>query len=191
MNLKRNALIILILGVLMSVLGFIAPIVYWNNYTLHNGAMGIIGGADAPTYTFMLLSLFDGLPFVLVLLGISLVVSALFCLIFFETVKNNCNIKTTALSLGLSAVGAMGLMCAFLWFTIVSFGEMSRHPIAYPASIILGLVCFFLFIVLIALYIKLRKNTWSIKGFFIDILTSIVYLLTFFFVFSYLYEILS
>ena len=52
MKLKRNALIILILGVLMSVLGFIAPIVYWNNYTLHNGAMGIIGGADAPTYTF-------------------------------------------------------------------------------------------------------------------------------------------
>ena len=48
-----------------------------------------------------------------------------------EYVKNNCNIKTTALSLGLSAVGAAGLVCAFLWFSIVSFGEMSKHPTEY------------------------------------------------------------
>ena len=82
MKLKRNALIILILGVLMSCLGFIAPIVYWNNYISQNGSIGIIGGADAPTYTFMLSALFDGLLLVLILLGISLVFSAGFCFVF-------------------------------------------------------------------------------------------------------------
>ncbi len=189
MNLKRNALMILILGVLMSVLAFIAPIVYWNNYTLHNGAIGIIGGTDAPTYTFMLSALFDGLPFVLILLGISLVVSSVFCLLFSNTVKKHCNINTSIITLGLSSVGALGLVCAFLWFSIVSFGEMSKHPIEYPVSILLGIVCFFTFIVLIAIYLKLRKINWSIKGFIIDVLTSVIYLPTFFFVFAYLYEI--
>ena len=188
MKLKRNALIILILGVLMSCLGFIAPIVYWNNYTSQNGSIGIIGGADAPTYTFMLSALFDGLPFVLILLGISLVVSAGFCLIFSNAVKKHCNINTSVISLGLSGVGALGLVCAFLWFSIVSFGEMSKHPIEYPVSVLLGIISFLGFIVLIALYLKIRKTNWSIKGFIIDVLTSIIYLPTFFFVLSYMYN---
>lgn len=191
MKLKRNALIILILGILMSVLGFITPIVYWKNYTSQNGSIGIIGGAGAPTYTFMLSTLFDELPFVLILLGISFVVSAGFCLIFSNTVKKHCNINTSVISLGLSGVGALGLYCAFLWFTIVSFHEMSKHPIEYPVSILLGIVCLFAFVVLIAVYLKLRKINWSIKGFCIDILTSIIYLPTFFFVFSYFYRLLN
>ena len=191
MKLKRNALIILILGVLISLLGFIAPIVYWNNYTSNNGAIGIIGGADAPTYTFMLLALFDGLPFVLAFLGISLIISSGFCLLFSNTVKKHCNINTSVISLGLSGIGALGLVCVFLWFSIVSFGEMSKHPIEYPISILLGIACFFVFMILIVLYLKFRKTAWSLKGFCIDILTSVIYLPTFFFAFSYLYEILS
>ena len=81
MNLKRNALIILLLGVLILFLGFIAPIVFWNNYTSNNGAIGIIGGVDTPTYMFMLSALFEGLPFILVFLGISLIISSGFCLL--------------------------------------------------------------------------------------------------------------
>ena len=175
----------------MSFFGFITPLVYWTNYTSKNGAVGIIGGADAPTYTFMLSALFDGLPFVLILLGISLVVSAGFCLIFSNTVKKHCNIYTSVISLGLSGVGALGLVCAFLWFSIVSFGEMSKNPIEYSVSILLGIVCFFAFVVLIAIYLKSRKINWSIKGFCIDIFTSIIYLPTFFFVFSYFYGLLN
>jgi len=191
MNLKRNALIILILSVLISASGFITPIVYWSHYTLHNGAIGIIGGTDAPTYTFMLSALFGGLPFVLVLLGISFAVSSGFCLLFSNTVKKHCSINTSVISLGLSSVGALGLVCAFLWFSIVSFGEMSKHPIAYPVSILLGIVCFFAFAVLIAVYLKLRKTNWSIKGFIIDVLTSVIFLPTFFFIFAYLYEVVT
>lgn len=191
MKLKRYAIIIMILGVLISVLGFISPIIYWNNYTLENGAICIIGGTDTPTYTFMLSAIFDGLPFVLIIMGISLVVSSGFCLLFSNTVKKHCNINTSAISLGLSGVGALGLVCAFVWFSIVSFGKMSKHPIGYPVSVLLGIFCFLVFVILTVIYIKLRKINWSIKGFIIDVLTSVIFLPTFFFDFAYLYEVIS
>lgn len=184
MRLKQISLLTLFVGVLFSVVGVIAPFIALQNYTSQIGA-------DTPTYHYIVFRLMNGWPFCMIVFGITLIVSALFCLIFSKTVKNNCNIITTALSLGLSAVGAMGLVCAFLWFTIASFHEMSKHPITYPVSISLGLFCFFLFVFLIAVYLKLRKNTWSIKGFCIDILTSVIYLPTFFHAFSYLYEIVS
>ena len=188
---KKISLLTLLTGALFSIIGVIVPFITLQNYTSQNGAVGIIGGADTPTYEFLVFRIMNGWPFVAILFGITLIISALFCLIFSKTVKNYCNIKTTALSLGLSAVGAAGLVCAFLWFTIVSFGEMSKHPIEYPISVSLGILCFFAFIVLIAIYLKLRKINWSIKGLCIDILTSVIYLPTFFFAFSYLYNTLS
>ncbi len=191
MKLKQISLLTLLTGALFSIIGVIVPFITLQNYTSQNGAIGIIGGADTPTYEFVIFHIMNGWPFVAILFGITLIVSALFCLIFSKTVKNNCNIKTTALSLGLSAVGAAGLVCAFLWFSIVSFDEMSKHPIEYPVSILLGIVCFFAFAILIAVYLKLRKTNWSVKGFYIDILTSIIYLPTFFFLLAYIYGLLN
>ena len=191
MKLKQTSLLTLSVGVLLLIIGAIAPFIALQTYTSQNGATGIIGGADTPTYEFVVFRLMNGWPFVAILFGIALAVSALFCLIFSKTVKNNCNIKTTALSLMLSAVGALGLVCVTLWIVIVSFGEMSRHPISYPVSILLGMFCFFMFLVLIALYFITRKKNWSIKGIVIDVLTSILYLLPFFFAFEYLYETLT
>jgi len=191
MKLKQMSLLTLLTGALFSIIGVIIPFITLKNYTYQNGGIGIIGGADTPTYEFVVFRILNGWPFVTILFGSALIVSALFCLIFSKTVKNNCGIKATVLSLGLSAVGALGLVCAFLWLSIVSFGEMSKHPIEYPVSVLLGIISFFGFIVLIALYLKTRKTNWSIKGFIIDVLTSIIYLPTFFFAFSYLYNTLS
>ena len=188
MKLKQISLLTLLTGALFLIIGVMFPFITLQNYTSQNGAIGIIGGADTPTYEFLVFRIMNGWSFVAILFGVTLIVSALFCLIFSKTVKNNCNIKTTALSLGLSAVGAAGLVCVFLWFAIVSFGEMSKHPIEYPVSVLLGIISFLGFIVLIALYLKIRKTNWSIKGFIIDVLTSIIYLPTFFFVLSYMYN---
>ncbi len=187
MKLKRISLLTLLIGAILSIVGVIVPFIALQNYTSQNGAIGIIGGADTPTLEFLVMRIMNGWPFVAILFGVALIVSALFCLIFSKTIKNNCNIKTTAFSFVLSAVGAAGLVCALLWFSVVSFDEMSKHPIAYPVSIILGIVCFFAFIVLIAVYLKMRKKNWSIKGLIIDVLTSIIYLPSSFFLFSYFY----
>jgi len=189
MKLRHFSLLTLFAGILFLLIGIVSPCIVLYNYTSQHGAIGIIGGADTPTISFIVFGLMGGWPFVVILFGIALIISALFCLIFFKTVKNNCEIKTTVFSLGLSAVGALGLLCAYLWLFIVSSGNMSTYPIVYPVSILLGIICFFIFIVLIAIYLILRKNNWSIKGFCIDILTSIIYLPAFFYAFAFLYNL--
>lgn len=191
MKIKRYSRIVLIFGLFILTLGLMTPFLYWNYSISHNGATGMIGGADAPTYMFMLSSLFDGILIVWVLLGMSLIISSGFCLLFSRAVQRHCNIYCSAISLGLSCVGALGLACVFIWYITVSFGGMSRFPIQYPVSIWLGSLCLFAFLVLIVLYFKTRMKNWSIKGFIIDILTSIVYLPMFFYAFSYLYGILT
>ena len=191
MKIRHYALIILLIGISIAILSIVSPIAYFNNYALSNPSTGIIGGADAPTYTYILTTLFKGLLPALILLGIGLVISSSFCLIFANTVKKCCSIKTSAISIFLSAVGASGLGCALVWLSIVSFGQMSKHPIEYPVSIILGIVCLLAFIALIALYLKCRKANWSIKGIVIDVLTSVIYLPAFFFAFAFLYNALA
>lgn len=191
MRLKKFSLTALVSGLFISTLGFITPLIYWSSYSAHNGATGIIGGADAPTYTFMLSALFEGLPIVLILIGITLIVTSIFCLIFAKTVMAHCKISTSLVALGLSVVGALGLSCVSVWLVAVSFDGPSRYPIRYGLSILLGIACLFAFIILIGLYIKLRKANKSVKGFVLDVLTSIVYLPFFFVVFIWLYEIIS
>ena len=187
MNLKRNSLIVLIAGFVSLLIGAITPIVCLK-ISLKKMKVGIIGGASSHTYKFLLASLFDGFLMVLVLLGIALIISAVFCLLFSNTVKTHCNIKTSLISLGLSSIGALSVLCALLWFEFVSFHETSKHPLIYPVSVLLGVVCLFVFFLLIMFYMKLRKNNWSVKGLVIDILTSIIYFPAFFFIFQCFYR---
>ena len=190
MKLKRNAIWVLILGFVVLLMG-IMPIVSLSIYAAQHGSVAIIGGADGPTAIFLTWRLLHDWPAFFILLGLSLIISAAFCLLFSKTVTAHCSFKTSALSLSLSAIGGLGLVCVLMWCSIVAFGEMSKHPIAYPVSVLLGILCFFAFIILIALYIKVRKINWSMKGVIIDILTSMVYLPTFFLIFTYIYEIIT
>ena len=186
MKLKRHFWWGLLVGILILICGVSIPLVSSpSDYAL------IIGGADAPTFWFHLRSLLGGLPLVLVVLGLSLSLSAGFCLLFFKTVKTHCTLYTTAISLGLSATGALGLVCVYLWFVIVSFGKMAEHPVAHPASVLLGLLCLVVFILLLYFYFVKRCHAWTTKGFMIDVLTALVYLPTWFFTFGYLYEWIS
>ena len=189
MILKRSAILALILGVGLMIIGLLMPLLFMGNETQHGGSVGIIGGAGTPTYLFMLSNLLNGLPYVFVLFGISTAIASGFCLLFSKTVCAYCNIKYTAVSLGVSFCGALGLLCFFLWYVIVSFGQISMYPIKYPASIILGLLCFVTFAALLILYFGLRKQHASIGGIVIDALTAVLYLPSFFFLFSYLLEI--
>ena len=190
MKLKRNARWALLGGFVMALVGIAMPVAVLLSDP-HNGGMSIIGGMDAPTMQYLVTGIFGSLPDVLVLSGITLMISAVFCLLFSKTVKEHCAVKTSAISLGLSATGALGLVCAFVWFSIVAFDEVRKHPIEYPVSISLGLACLCVFIILIIQYFNARTNNWSVKGLVIDVLTSIFYLPTFFFIFSYLYEIIG
>lgn len=127
----------------------------------------------------------------LMLWSISLAITTFFYLLFPKTVKEHCKIKTTLTALSISSTVALGIICFGVWAVLAAFGEMSRHPIQHGVSVVLGIFCFFLCIILIALYFKIRLQKWSVKGFIIDILTGLTYLPTFFFSFEHLYKIIS
>lgn len=188
MKLKSFSLLSIILGIILLCVGFITPfIVSFSN----NSAFGVIGGADTPTYEFLLFNLLDGLLICLICLGICLIITAVFCLVFPKTVKACCSVKTSLISFGLSAVGAAGLMCAFICYGIAAFHEISSYPITYPGSLFLGILCLYTFVILILIYCIFRRKHWSVKGFIIDVLTSILYLPTFFCFFYYLFRIID
>ena len=117
--------------------------------------------------------------------------SGAFCLIFKRVVINNCSLKTTALSLIISFFGASGLACFFIWYSIVVFHEMSKHPLSYPLSIIGGMGSLVAFVSTIVFYVRARKENLKIKGIILDIITSIITLPTFFWLCAEIYNLLQ
>lgn len=186
MKLKRYSLWVLLSGIGVALLGLLTPIICMR-IPVHGGSSGIIGGMDGPTYWFILSHLYDGWPIAFILQGISVAISSGFCLLFSKTVNTYCNIRTSAISLGLSGVGALGVYCVFWWFAMAAFGEASRHPVEYPVSIALGMLCFLAFMLLIGLYFMVRRKSWSIVGVIVDVLTSILYLPSFFMIISFIH----
>lgn len=150
MNLKRFSLIILGVAVLLlgAVMGL--PLLAQGS---NQDASGIIGGADAPTKQFLMHRLLRSVNGCRIFLSIAMLLSGLFCLLFSKTVRKHCTIKTTAISLGLSGVGAAGLACLLIWFSIAAFGSVSAYPIRYPASILLGMLSLVAFMILIAVFV--------------------------------------
>ena len=186
MKLKTFSLITLAGGVLLWIIAIV-----WVMTARYGGnGVGIIGGADIPTYLFEMTRLWREL-FCFLLFGAALIVTGVFCLIFAKTVKTHCTIPTSAIAFGLSVVGALGLLCVLVWYDIVVFGKMSRHPIEYPFSIALGLTCLLAFVALIIWYVKQRKGRWSVKGVAIDIGTALLYLPAFWWLFFRVYQWLS
>lgn len=190
MKLKRCSIAALIAGAALFLVTFVVPLVLALRMP-NQGSVGIIGGADSPTAQFLTMRLLSGWRGCGIFLGVGLMVSGLFGLIFSNTVDRCCELKTTGISLGLSAVGGTGLYCFLVWFAMTAFQEVGKHPVAYPVSIALGLVSLAGFCGLLALYFRQRKQNWSWGGIVIDVATSILYLPTFFSLVSALHEMLG
>lgn len=188
---KIYSSVCLISGLLLVLASVLVPIIKLSNYTAQNGSVGIIGGADGPTAIYITSHLLGGRLILTLILGLTLFLCGGFCLVFKRTVTNNCRLKTTALSLIISFFGASGLSCFFIWYSIVAFLKMSMHPIAYPLSIIVGILSLIAFIIAIILYIKARKEHFKIKGIVVDIITSIITFPTFFLVCTEIYNLLQ
>ena len=188
---KIYSSVCLISGLLLVLASVLVPIIKFSNYTAQNGSIGIIGGADGPTAIYLTSRLLGERLLFALILGLTLFLCGGFCLVFKRTVTNNCRLKTTALSLIISFFGASGLVCFFIWYSIVAFLEMSKHPISYQLSIIGGIFSLVAFIITIILYIKARKENFKIKGIVVDIITSIITLPTFFLVCTEIYNLLQ
>ena len=186
MKTRRFPLLALLVGLLLTTVGLVLPIIFIRT---GGAATGIIGGADARTYWFDLTNFIGGLPFCIVLLGWAMALTSLPAVIFPNTFQKACSLKTSSIALGLSAIGGFGLTCALYCFAIAAFNEHSKHPIGYPLSLAAGMVSFCAFLLLICFYFMARGKKPSILGFVYDVICSIVYLPAFFFLSSFIAEL--
>ena len=186
MKARRFPLIVLLAGLALAAIGLLMPII---SIRAGGAATGIIGGADAPTYWFNLTNFIGGLPFCIVLFGWAMALTSLPAVILPKPFQKACSPKTSCITLGLSAIGGLGLTCAFYCFAIAAFNEQSRHPIGYPISLAAGMICLCVFLLMICLYFVERGKNRSTLGSVYDGICSIVYLPAFFFLSSFVAEL--
>ncbi|MBR5188324.1 MAG: hypothetical protein IKW18_07625 [Clostridia bacterium] len=185
---KKYALIIFIISLLMLFSG-----VYFTGILsalLPSTDIGIIGGADRPTVNFLLKKILNdgGL---LVLFGLPTAFCSLFALIFSRPIKKHCCFSTSATALGLSACASLGAYSLLIFTSCFIMTKPSKHPIAFPASVGCGMIALIGFILLMALYCKLRGKKPSALGVFFDVAFSLMYMPTFFWSYNILYNLLS
>ncbi len=105
--------------------------------------------------------------------GIGFILTVLLYLIFREPVMKYCSLSTTLCSLGISASGILFLYCTFIWAGIFLFEDIRRYPITYPCSIGFGIFALISYAFFIVFYVLFRKNSWSVKGVFLDFAISL------------------
>lgn len=186
----KKYLIALACGIFLVAAGVLAPFIFVL-VAQNSTSVGIIGGADGPTAIYLTSQLLQRSLFpLLVCTGAALIIGSLFCLVFRKTVKEYCSKKTSLLSLFLSATCALGAYCFVIWMAIVTFNDMASSPIAYPLSIVLGIISFVAAVLLVVLYIKERKKQPSVKGVVIDVLSAILCFMPFVMLYEFLHELI-
>lgn len=178
MKLKSFSITSLIVGVFSLAAGLLLPVLVLLAQP-SGGSVGIIGGADMPTVFFITGIVLKRWPLCLILLGIALIITGLFSLVFSKTLREHCTPKMSALILASSAVGGLGEVSILMWL---------QSPNPKPISaIIVSVIALIAFIALVAWYCKERKAEWSWKGALIDLLTCMLYSPAFFYGFSMLW----
>ena len=192
MKLKIFALVLLLVGLLLLGVVIGLPQLVQEGTQV---AVAIIGGADGPTFQYQLDRLMHSVNGCLVLWGVALTLTGLFCLIFTKTVKKHCTVKTSAIAMCTSLVTAAGLICFLELFSIAlvtaAFGGAGRYPVRSAVSVLLGTFCFAAFVGLMILYYCCRKGKKAKAGVALDVLTTLLYLPAFFYAGYALYEILG
>ena len=186
---KKYALIIFIISLLLLVAGlhFTGTL----SAILPSDDIGIIGGADRPTANFLIGKILSNAYGLLILFGLPTAVCSLFSLIFSRMVKKCCCFPTAATALGLSACASLGAYSLLIFASCFFLTDPSKHPIAFPASVACGMVALIGFILLMALYCKLRGKKPSVPGIFFDVVFSLMYMPAFFCSYNYIYSLLS
>lgn len=183
MTLKKFSLLTLISGILLTAAGIILNFVL---FEMRGGAVGIIGGAGLPTIFYMLKSI--TLLYTLIDLGLRLTLTALVCLIFGNTIKKNCTIATSLISLAVSASVALLVTFGYMSIRILLLGLVADLTLKFIIGILLSLIGIALSIVLICKYIKIRRENPFWQGVLFDLLTLFLYFPLFSLVFQVLFE---
>ena len=156
---------------------------------LPDADVGIIGGADRPTANWYWRNLLNRLHGLLVYFGAVGAVISCLTLIFSRTVKKNCTLPTSGTALGLSACASLGAYSLLLFASCFFLTNPSKHPIAFPTSICAGMLALIGFILLMALYFRLRAVKPSRIGVVYDVTFSLLCMPAFFLSYHVLYDL--
>lgn len=174
---KRNSVTGLITGLSLTAIGFAISSLLTD---YHTGNIVLNNGLEKIEWRYYLYYIM----ITLALFGIAVIITACFCLFFGKTVSKYCKLKTSAISLALSAIVALGLFCLMLFSSCFAFTDPKYHPITFPSSFILGSISFLIFIALLFKYAKLKKYNHSAKAIAIDMLFSFLYVIPFFMLYN-------
>ena len=182
---KKLNVPMVVLGVLIAAIGITLPAML----VLSAPPIGIIGGADGPTYWFLLGNGCYHIPAFLITIGFAVFVVGLYGLFLGKALTRYSSPMFTLLSFGISIVIAGGTVFFLEFMTVTAFSnEIYQQPIAFSVSAIGSFLAFVGFVVLTAFYCKYRKEKMSIKGILLDILLVVLTILPLFFTACYFGE---
>lgn len=160
---KKLSTIALAVGGVFVAVGFSLPVVFEHSEWLARALQSI--------YFFM-----DFTRFACWLFGGTTVFFGFIGLIFDKQISKRCSLKSIGLALGISALTALGLHCVLSFASCYFLTHPDNHPIRHPVSFIVGSVCFWVFLALFCVYIKLRQKEPSALGVLLDVLLGLGYL---------------
>lgn len=190
---KKINIFSLVTGILGALCLLVAAIPIILVLTKFGGAndIGVIGGADTPTAIHVAYVVMDGWPVLALWLGVPLILTSLFTVIFKKTTANCLTVKTSVTAILISAMCGAGAFSCMQLFLMNLFGA-DENPVAYPCFKAAAVIAIVAFVFLVAQYcFKFRKAKPSAKGVIIDILTAIVYVPFMYFAFIKFTQVLS
>ena len=120
--------------------------------------------------------------FTMLMFGSVTAICGLIGWIFNKKLVRLCSLKTTLIALAIAAVTSLGIHSGLSLLSCFFLTNPSRHPIRFPASAGLGLLCLSGFIFLMYVYYKMRKKERSVSGVVLDVLLGLVYCVSFYFI---------
>lgn len=187
---KKFSIITIIIGAFLIISGIVTP---WISLLLMPPApsVGIIGGADGPTLNYLYRDAWlSSVHFPLSLLGIATIITGIMTLIFKKSIIKNCNIKSSAYALSISALISLTFYCIIAYIFIGSWHDTN---VTFSAShficILLALLSLIGCIILGISYAKKYICDKKYKRIIFDIGIIIVFFVPFLMLFSYIHSI--
>lgn len=106
--------------------------------------------------------------------------------IFRKQMEEYCSLRTTCLSILISAVGSLGLYAAFIFYLTFFLGSVREHPIVYNVGRVVIPLSFLLFCILLVVYILVRRKKIFSIGTVIDIIISIIFIIPFWSIYAFI-----
>lgn len=158
---KKLSVFLLMFGLITSLLGIIL------NHSLTE---------------YFSIRLIKQISFTAFLFGVTCIFFGTLGIAFLKQISKVCSIKTTSLSFMISAITSLEIHSVLSFLSCYFLTNPTKHPIRHPASLILGFICLIMFVLLLNIYYKQRKNHKSKIGFLIDCVTCLAFMPSIYFI---------